>query len=76
MGCQHAKSKQELGGRNQSRVHRGTLLTDLFLIDCFLKHFRAICQGPVPPIVYWDIAHNLEMKKMIHRHLRRPICRR
>ena len=75
MGSQQAKSKQELGGRNQSRDHRGTLLTDLLFIACFLKHFRAICQGIVTSTVYWDIAHDLEMKKITHSHLHRPICR-
>lgn len=41
---------------------------------CFLKPFRTLCPGMVPPAIGWTLPHQLLIKKMHHKFAYRPVC--
>lgn len=65
-GSQDRNWRQQPGGRNWSRSHRGTLLTGLLLLACsicFLIPLRTTCPGIDPPTLGWAFPHQQLIKK-------------
>lgn len=67
---QDRNSRQESGGRKQSKSYGGALLTGLLPMVCstyFLTQFRATCPGVAPLTVAWFLPHQSSIKKTPHR---------
>lgn len=79
-GYKWGKPRQEPGGSNWSRGHRGTLLSGSFSgffsgsrFSRFVMQLRTICLETVLPVLGWVLLHRLIIMMHHHRRLHRPV---